>query len=149
LTITGNSVIDIGGVFRDSINRLFNALYTSDLFNVEDIYVGTKRSFRELSPVEVGYRKAKYFVLGKIFFWFVIVHHQIPYPMDINPAIVAYAIHGKIPRDIIQQIDPSVNNFIKEIADYNSETTANEVTENVKEWLGVIGVPLGNFMNDL
>jgi hypothetical protein len=32
LSILGNDVIDVGGVFRDSINRLFKSLYESDIF---------------------------------------------------------------------------------------------------------------------
>ena len=147
LALNGNSVIDTGGVFRDTINRVFRSIYESDIF--ESTNVGAPKSFRELSPIEFEYHKAKYFVLGKIFYWFVIIHRQVPYPMDINPAIVVYAIHGKIPRSILQQIDASVNILIQEIAGYNSEATANDITENVKDWLRIIGVPLEDFTNDL
>ena len=148
-TMSGNSVVDIGGVFRDSINRMFHGIYESDIFNSVGTNVGNKKTFRELSPVEVGYRKGKYFVFGKIFYWFIIIHRQIPYPMEINPTIVAYAIHGKIPRSILQQIDPSVNLFIEEILQYNSETTMDKVTEIVRDWLKIIGVPLDDFVYDL
>jgi hypothetical protein len=146
LSIFQNEVIDAGGVFRDSINRLFGSMYNSDMFSQSS---HNTKSFRERSPTEFVYYRSRYYVFGKIFYWFIIIHRQVPYPMDLNPAIVAYAIHEKIPQSILLQVDPSVHTLIQQILGYSSRTSVNAIVENVREWLSIIGVPLSDFMSDL
>ena len=109
------------------------------------------KSFQPLMPTECGCRRPKYFVFGKIFYWFVIIHRQIPYSTDINPAIIAYAICEKIPRNVLPHIDGSVNSLVQQILSYNSQTSQEAIDTNVKDcqWLHLIGIPLSDFMNDL
>jgi hypothetical protein len=99
--------------------------------------------------VEFDYHRQKYYVIGKIFYWFVFIHCQIPYPTDINPAIVAYAIHGSIPPTILPQVDASIHLVVQQILSYNSRTSSNGISESVKEWLSIIGIPLPEFLIDL
>jgi hypothetical protein len=146
LSIVGNNAIDAGGVFRHTINRHFKILYDES-----DIFVTTSntRTFRERPAIEFEYHRDKYYVLGKIFYWFIFIHRQIPYPTDIDAAIIAFAIHGRIPRTILPQLNAAIDALVGEILTYNARTSINRISDNVKGWLSTIGIPLDDFVTDL
>ena len=147
ISIVGNIALDMGGPFRQYVANAFNSLLSSD--EIFSDHSSELRSFRE-HPLHVfTYQQNRYIVLGKLFYWFVIIHKCIPYPHKLNPAIVAFAIHDTIPLNVVPHANRSVMQILNLIEGYNSRTSINVIDEIVKEWLENLGIPLSDFMNAL
>jgi hypothetical protein len=149
LRIPQSISIDAGGIFRDKINRVFDYLMQSDIL-VKDPTTH-KLTFAEFeAPSFYREREKLYVVFGTIFYWFILRHRLIPYPLlDLNPAIVAYAIYGYIPQTAVDAFTPSAASTTRLIARYTVNTTASEIHEEVKSWLTAIRYSFDLFMTHL
>jgi hypothetical protein len=149
LRIPQSISIDAGGIFRDKINRVFDYLMQSDIL-VKD--PTTRRlTFAEFdAPSFYREREKLYVVFGTIFYWFILMHRLIPYPLlDLNPAIVAYAIYGYIPQTAVDAFTPSAASTTRLIARYTVNTTESQIHEEVKSWLTAIRYSFDSFMTHL
>ena len=93
IRISQSPAIDVGGVFRDKIGSAFQFLLNSDIFVMNE--ASNMKTFRPFIN-RMGYqqRKAQYIAFGKIYYWSVIVRRCIPFPNNMDPAILAYGIYG-------------------------------------------------------
>lgn len=77
IQLQGSNVCDTGGVFRAKINETFDYLLRqSDLFTLNQ--VSRRYSFTPHSHVSLQRKRRQYQVLGKILYWFVIIHDKFP-----------------------------------------------------------------------
>lgn len=145
LIIEGVQAVDAGGVFREELSRAFDHILDSSIFIHDST---SRRTFAELPIREYNFEKDNIIALGKMFYWFVIIHKYIPYP-NINPAIIAYAIYGDIPHEILPQVNPAAARVLEMIKSYGPRTTQAAIELEVKQWLEELGMPFQIFMRDL
>ena len=141
--------IDAGGIFRDKVNRVFDYLMESDIL-VRDPTT-RKLTFAEFDePASYRTREKSYVAFGTIFYWFILMHRLIPYPLsNLNPAIVVYAIYGYIPQTVVDSFTQSAASTTRLIARYTVNTSANEIHDEVKTWLTAIRYSFDLFMTHL
>ena len=147
LSIHNSPALDIGGVFRAKINEVFQFLLHSDIFTFDNTI--EKTTFTLFSALQYQYRHKQYLAFGQIFYWFVIIHRHIPFPDSLNPAILAYGIHGYIPTNVIQQVDEVTADVVEIIKSYTTRTPEDRISDDVKNWLTAKSVNINDFMSDL
>ena len=146
LTIDGSHSIDVGGVFRNEINQVFRSLFESEIFTLD---TNGFQTFTEYNVMNFTLRTKQYFVLGRIFYWFVFIHRHIAYPVAINPAIISFAIYGEIPLSVMERINGGLARALALIKTYNFRTAAAAIDEDVLQWLSQIGIDFSDFIEDL
>lgn len=136
IQLHGSNVCDTGGVFRAKINETFDyLLQRSDLFTFNEL---TRRyGFTPYSHVSLQQKRKRYQVFEKILYWFVIIHEQIPYPMDLDSSILAFCIYGYIPLDLSEMENPSFVKVAQQIRqlDINSTTILVPLSKDITDWL--------------
>jgi hypothetical protein len=142
--IDSSPALDAGGVFRAHVNQAWT--YLLEESGIFDRDQAGRKSFAIIEVDPLGIRKKHCIVFGKILYWCVLIHRIIPYPIDLNPAIVAYAIYGSIPFTVLQQVNNSVATIANIIRSYNSRTSADNIHPHVLEWISAIQLDLANFM---
>jgi hypothetical protein len=140
--------IDTGGIWRTRINQVFEALLHSDLF---DHTAEGELTFAEYPSAGFSFRHGRYFVLGRLFYWSVFIGRDIPYPRNISQAIVHFAIHGTVPRSVTSRrgTTEAIANIAGIIEGYTFTTTIDNISGEVKYWVGQLGINMDDFMADL
>jgi hypothetical protein len=150
LSLENQNAIDLGGVLRDRINQLFQKLLNSDLFMEEPTRPLIRTFNRPSSYTAYSSIRSKYVVFGKLFFWFVIIHQQIPYPNNIDPVIISLAIYDTISVDLIKQNYPSIGSFAQMILDMDVNISATiEIPQDIQTWISASGCTSGEFLRAL
>jgi hypothetical protein len=153
--------VDAGGVFTDSINAIFHQLihnsgisfiwyqliHNIDFFLVTmDPTTGLEQSITlaPLSdPLSHNRFKKQYVVFGRIFYWFVLIHKIIPYPISMDPVILAYAIHGEIPIRALSLLNPALYRLIRGISDIDTLCSNTELSD----WLANTDLSISTFLS--
>jgi hypothetical protein len=136
IRLQGSNVCDTGGVFRAKINETFDYLLRqSDLFTLNQ--VSRRYSFTPHSHVSLQRKRRQYQVFGKILYWFVIIHEQIPYPTDLDSSVLAFCIYGYIPLDLSELENPAFANVAKQIRQLNITSNASLIplSKDIHDWL--------------
>jgi hypothetical protein len=146
LYIAGSPAYDLGGVYRDSINRLVGYILNDrDLFcpdGTEDGYL------RFQNQTLIGYRICEkyYQTLGKTYYWDILIHNSVPFLKDLSPLILAYAIYGGIPDTLLS---PSITRVAETIHSYDRNTTIQMISADVIASLDSLGIPISDFIFEL
>jgi hypothetical protein len=133
IRISQSPAIDAGGVFRDKIGSVFQSLLDSDIFIMNE--ASNVKTFRPFIN-RMGYqqRKAQYVVFGKIYYWFVIVRRCIPFPNNMDPAILAYGIYGdNLPTTCLEATHP-LRQMVETVLRFTNETQRDEIIRTLEPW---------------
>jgi hypothetical protein len=133
----GTLSVDIGGVFRDRVNGVFEHLLASDIFiqEVGAVYSDagiTLRGFEDNDEQDYYDRERYYRLLGTIIYWFIFIHHLVPYPMRVDPTIIAYCIKREIRLTVVEQVKQGLRRCANTIRTYNRNT---KMSAEVREWI--------------
>jgi hypothetical protein len=114
LKIHGSDSVDTGGVFRAKVNRLFEFLMMKCFKTDDTSKLQTFASSTDIPDKDV---QKYYYTFGKILYWFVLFHGEIPYPVGLDPIILSYCIYGYVTPAAANHRNRSVVNIAKQIDD--------------------------------
>jgi len=127
---------DTGGVLRDIINTVFDHLLRhADLFEIDETTDPRRYTFPTLSRTLLHAKKRSYQVFGKLLYWFVIIHKQIPFPNDLHPSIFGYSVYGYIPMSLTQSLNASVYDMTMKVQTLKNVDTLRSLPMDVETWL--------------
>jgi len=128
---------DTGGIFTDTINTVFEKmLRRSDLFQLDTNMDPQRYTFSTFSRTLLHAKKREYQVFGKLLYWYVIIHQQIPFPNDLHPSIFGYSIYGYIPMSLTQSLNASVYDMAMKVQRLDNVDTVGSIPMDVATWLG-------------
>jgi hypothetical protein len=131
-----SAACDTGGVLRDIINTVFDHLLRrANLFELDEDTDPPRYAFPTFSRTLLHAKKRSYQVFGKLLYWFVIIHKQIPFPNDLHPSIFSYSVYGYIPMSLTQSLNASVYEMAMKIQSLNNVDTLRSIPMDVGTWL--------------
>ena len=150
IKLHGSPACDAGGVFTDKINLTFNHLLRCmDLFELNhSISSESRYVFKSLSHMGLKGTKKLYQVFGKLLYWFVIVHEQIPFPNDLSSTILAFCVYGYIPLSLTVLLDPATHKIAMKIQNLDVDTLVT-VPKEIGSWVNGIGVQPQDLLESL
>jgi hypothetical protein len=146
----GSNACDTGGVFRAKINETFHFLLReNNLFTLDAS--SHRYVFAAYSHVALQQKRKRYQVFGKILYWFVMIHEQIPFPRDLDPTILAFAIYGYIPIDLAELENPAFRKVADQIRQLNIHTPTSLVplSKDICDWLNECTITRKEFTEKL
>lgn len=97
---------DTGGIFRVKINEAFDyLLHKDDLFTFDTFM--SRYMFAAHSHVSLQQKRRRYQIFGKILYWYVIIHQEVPFPTLLDPTIFAFCVYGYIPVALSESENPA------------------------------------------
>lgn len=131
-----SAACDTGGILRDVVNTTFDYLLRRiDLFELDNTTEPQRYTFPTLSRTLLHAKKRYYQVFGKLLYWFVIIHKQIPFPNDLHPAIVGYSIYGYIPMSLTKSLSPSIYAMAMTVQRLDNVDTLRSIPQDLAAWL--------------
>lgn len=152
IKLHGSPACDAGGVFTDKINLTFNHLLRHmDLFELNrspidsptdpptDPPTDSRYVFKSFSHTVLKGTKKLYQVFGKLLYWFVIVHEQIPFPNDLSPAILAFCVYGYIPLSLTRSLDSAAYEIATKIQNLDVDTLVT-IPKEIGSYVNTFGI---------
>lgn len=136
ILLHGSDACDTGGILRDIVNTVFDHfLRHANLFEIDKDSDPRRYVFPTVSRTLLHAKKRFYQVFGKLLYWFVIIHKQIPFPNDLHPSIFSYSVYGYIPMSLTQSLNASVYEMVMKVQTVDNVDTLCSLPTDVAAWL--------------
>ena len=132
------------GVFSALVNNLFEYIIEDSGILELNGSDSPCLTFVTLSHSAYQFKARYYHVLGKMLYWFVIIHELIHFPFRLDPVITAYAIYGYIPDSLIPT--PNMLRTMATIRQYSSDVDENLIGDEVRLYIEEAGISFEDFL---
>ena len=117
-----------------TFHSVFRSLLDSDLFTID-----TSSNYKRFATFSnrMGYeqRDREYILFGKIFYWYVIVRRCVPFPINLDPAILAFGIYGDdLPITCLDASHP-LRQMMETLSGFTNGSLRSDVENTLQPWV--------------